>query len=304
VLERAGAATPQASVRCHDDGVPTTAGALVRACHPEPTAGVTALSTALAVAAGAGPGRSALVAATVLTGQLSIGWCNDLVDRGRDASAGRTDKPVASGQLAVGTTTAAAAVALGTTTLLSGVSGLVAGSAAAAFCHLGVVAGGWAYDLGLKRTAWSWLPYAVAFGLLPAYCVLAAGRETAPWWLVAAGALLGTGAHFFNVLPDLEDDRATGVRSLPVRMGAAASRSTGCALLVSAALALVLGPPGQPSSTALVGLGVAVVPAVAAAFVGGAPGSRSRTPFLLALAAAAADLLLLVLLVRGGTALG
>jgi 4-hydroxybenzoate polyprenyltransferase len=277
VLEQASADNPRGFERCHDGGVPTTAGALVRACHPEPTAGVTALSTALAVAAGAGPGRSALVAATVLSGQLSIGWCNDLVDRGRDASAGRTDKPVAS-----------------------------AAPAAAALCHLGVVAGGWAYDLGLTRTAWSWLPYAVAFGLLPAYCVLAAGRETAPWWLVAAGALLGTGAHFFNVLPDLEDDRATGVRSLPVRMGAGASRSTGCALLVSAALALVLGPQGPPSSTALAGLAVAVVPAVGAALVGGrgAPGSRSRAPFLLALAAAAADLCLLVLLVRGGTALG
>jgi 4-hydroxybenzoate polyprenyltransferase len=286
--------------------VPTTAGALVRACHPEPTAGVTALSTALAAAAGAGSGRSALVAATVLTGQLSIGWCNDLVDRGRDASAGRTDKPVASGQLAVRTTTVAAATALVCTVVLSAVSGLAAGSALAALSHLGVVAGGWAYDLGLKRTAWSWLPYAVAFGLLPAYCVLAAGRDVAPWWLVAAGALLGTGAHFFNVLPDLEDDRATGVRSLPVRLGAAVSRSTGCALLVSAAVALVLGPPGPPSRIALAGLGVAVVPALGAAFVGGraAPGSRSRAPFLLALGAAAVDLCLLVLLVRDGTALG
>jgi hypothetical protein len=65
---------------------------------------------------------------------------------------------------------------------------------------------------------------------------------------------------------------------------------------VSAALALVLGPPGRPSATALAGLAVAVVPAVAAAVVGGrgAPGVRSRAPFLLALAAAAADLCLLV----------
>ena len=44
-----------------------------------------------------------LLAAALLTGQLSIGWCNDAVDRGRDVAAGRTDKPLAVGTLGVRT---------------------------------------------------------------------------------------------------------------------------------------------------------------------------------------------------------
>jgi hypothetical protein len=39
-------------------------------------------------------------------------------------------------------------------------------------------------------------------------------------WAFAAGALLGVAAHFANVLPDLDDDRATGVRGLPQSLAA------------------------------------------------------------------------------------
>ena len=278
--------------------MPTTLTALVRACHPEPTAGVTLLSTALAAAAGAGPARTALVASTVLTGQLSIGWCNDVVDRGRDAAAGREDKPVAAGDLRPRTVALAAGSALVVSLALSAAAGPRAGAA-----HAGVLAGGWAYDLGLKRTTWSWLPYAVAFGLLPAYCVLVAGAGGVPAWLVLAGALLGTGAHFLNVVPDIDDDRATGVRSLPVLLGAGASRVVGSGLLFAAACVLVLGPAGPPRPLAWAGLALATAVAVAAALSGAraAPGRRSRAPFLLALVAATVDVALLVVLVRTGT---
>ena len=40
-----------------------------------------------------------LVALAVLAGQLSVGWSNDYLDRERDRAAGRTDKPVAAGEL-------------------------------------------------------------------------------------------------------------------------------------------------------------------------------------------------------------
>ena len=36
----------------------------------------------------------------VFAGQLTIGWSNDLVDAERDRRSGRTDKPVAGGELA------------------------------------------------------------------------------------------------------------------------------------------------------------------------------------------------------------
>ena len=67
--------------------------------HPLPSLAVTVLATVVSAAAGRSAAGCALVAATVLTGQLSIGWCNDLLDLGRDRAAGRTDKPLALGQV-------------------------------------------------------------------------------------------------------------------------------------------------------------------------------------------------------------
>src|SRR5918994_1829605 len=69
--------------------------ALLRACHPEPTAAVTLMMTALAVTAGRDARGVLMVAAAVLTGQLSIGWLNDVLDARRDRAVGRLDKPVA-----------------------------------------------------------------------------------------------------------------------------------------------------------------------------------------------------------------
>ncbi|AYG78700.1 hypothetical protein DWB77_00808 [Streptomyces hundungensis] len=60
---------------------------------------MTVLVTALAVMAGRGLAGSVAVAAAVLTGQLSVGWCNDAVDAHRDTACGRRDKPVATGGL-------------------------------------------------------------------------------------------------------------------------------------------------------------------------------------------------------------
>ncbi len=277
---------------------PAPLAGLVRSCHPQPTAGVTTLVTGLAVALGAGPARVALVAVTVLVGQLSIGWSNDALDRGRDVAAGRLDKPVATGDVDIRTVGAAAALALGAAVPLSFAAGPAAGLA-----HLGVVAGGWAYNLGLKRTLWSWVPYAIAFGLLPAYAALAqSGAPRPAGWLVAAGSLLGTGAHFFNVLPDIDDDRATGVASLPVRLGARAGRWAGSALLVAAAAVVVFGPPGPAGATGLGGF-VAATGFAAAAAVSGRHDEHSRKPFRWALLAAAVDLALLALLVDPAGAL-
>ncbi|NED56002.1 hypothetical protein G3I24_34620, partial [Micromonospora aurantiaca] len=57
------------------------------------------------------------------------------------------------------------------------------------------------YNRPLKSTPVSVLPYAVSFGALPAFVVLALpGSPVPPAWLVAAAALLGAGAHFANVL--------------------------------------------------------------------------------------------------------
>jgi 4-hydroxybenzoate polyprenyltransferase len=104
------------------------------------------------------------------------------------------------------------------------------------------------------------VPYLVAFGLLPAFVVVALpDHPTPPAWLVAAGALLGGGAHFANVLPDLADDAATGVRGLPHRLGAGWSQIAAGVLLLAATLTLVFGPAGPPSWVGIAAAVAAVV---------------------------------------------
>src|SRR6201999_558067 len=72
---------------------------LVRAAHPR-QALVTSLGVPVAAALAGRPSRELLlVLATVLVGQVILGWFNDLVDRERDARHHRTGKPLADGRL-------------------------------------------------------------------------------------------------------------------------------------------------------------------------------------------------------------
>lgn len=262
--------------------------ALLRSCHPEPTAAVTLLVTALAVTTGHGAGGVLLVAAAVLTGQLSIGWLNDALDAERDTVVGRADKPVVAGAVSARTVGVAALVAAVACVPLSLALGPAAGAA-----HLVAVAAGWAYDLGVKGTAWSPAPYVVCFGLLPAVVVLALpGAPAPPWWLPVAGALLGAGAHFANVLPDLDDDAATGVRGLPHRLGAAGSRWAAAVLLLAATGVLALRAPVPAPLAAAVPV-LAVVVLAAGFRTGRRPGSRA--PFRAVMVVAGIAVALLVL---------
>ena len=262
---------------------------LALASHPAPTVAVTVFAVAMAAGAGAPLGTTVLVGAAVLAGQLSVGWSNDWIDAGRDAAVGRADKPVGAGRVPVSTVRAAALTAAVACVVLSFAIGWRAG-----LVHVATVASAWAYNLGLKSTAWSWAPYAFSFGFLPLAVALALpGTPTAAWWAIAAGALLGIGAHGANVVPDLQDDHATGVRGLPHRVGGTAtSIGTGLAL-VTATVLLVLAPDGQPRALAAFVLVVAVGLTIAATVLA-LGGGRNRLPFTIAIAVAAVDVVLLV----------
>lgn len=265
--------------------------ALLRAAHFGPALAVTAVVALLAVSAGLDAWTGLRVVAAVLTGQLVIGWSNDLVDVRRDARVGRSDKPLATGELDVRTLRAALAVAAGATVALSLSLGWWAG-----LVHLLLgVGGGLAYNLGLKATPWSWVPYAAAFGSLPAVVTLAGTPPVwAPWPLLAAGALLGVGAHFVNVLPDLDDDAATGVRGLPHRLGRATAQRVATAVLVLASVVVVLGPDGAPGPAAWAALVVTVLLAVVALT------GRGRAPFRAAVGIALVNVAMLT--AAGGAA--
>ena len=253
---------------------------LLRATHFAPSIAVTSFATLLALAAGRGWG-TAWVTAAVLAGQFSVGWANDWLDAGRDRAAGRTDKPLATGALDVRTVRSAAVAALTVTVPLSLASGVGAG-----VVHLLAVALGWAYDLGLKATPLSVLPYAGAFGLLPIFVTLglpdgSAGR----WWAAAGGGLLGAGAHFVNALPDLADDARTGVRGLPQRLGPRRGLLAGALLLGAGVLVVTLGPGGSLGGVRAASLG-AGLGCVTGAVLAGVAG-RARLAFPLAIATSA-----------------
>lgn len=253
-----------------------TVVALARSCHPLPSLAVTAFAVALAVAAGAGPERSALLGAAVLAGQLSIGWLNDLVDAAGDAQAGRAAKPVAAGDLSRGTVGAAVAVAAVACAVLSVALGLVP-----AVLHLVAVASAWAYDLRLKRTWASPVPYAISFGLLPGIAATTVGASPRRS-LVVAAALLGTAAHFANTVPDAVADAMTGVRGLPQRIGPRRSQLV-AAVGVVVACVVVLTGGGASGSLAPVATASLVASCAVAAW---SPFAPARLAFRLVLVSA------------------
>jgi 4-hydroxybenzoate polyprenyltransferase len=271
----------------------STVRALVLATHAGPALAVTVVATLLAVAAGMPAGRVALVCAAVAAGQASIGWSNDWLDADRDRAVARADKPVVQGAVAPSLLRSAALVAVAVAVVLSLLLGLVPG-----LLLLVLVASGWAYNAGLKRTAMSAIPYVTGFGALPAGVVAAApGTPTAPWWLVTAGGALGAAAHLANVAPDLEDDLATGVRGLPHRLGAVPSAVLGAVLLFGASLVLALGPPGRPTALGIAVLVVAIPAVVVAALAGSPRFRRAAFPAVMLL-----TVLDVVLLLAGGAA--
>jgi 4-hydroxybenzoate polyprenyltransferase len=268
-----------------------TGSALVRglasACHPLPTVAVTAISCALAALAGDSAVQVVLVTVAVFVGQLSIGWSNDAIDADRDRRSNRADKPVAVGAVPVVVVARAGGLALVAAIALSLLLGPRAGGAA-----LLIVAAGWVYNAGLKATFWSWVPYAVAFGALPAVATLARSDHPFPaGWAVAAGALLGVAAHLANVAPDLADDLATGVRGLPHRLGRRGTSLLGPVLLAAAAVVVFAGAGSahRPWRVAALVLSLGAAGAAAVIATRAEPGRRY---FVVTLVAAGLDVAL------------
>jgi 4-hydroxybenzoate polyprenyltransferase len=262
---------------------------LIGAAHPGPSLAIAAMISALAAeAAPHGLGPAWLVVPCTVLGQFSIGWSNDYADAARDAAAARAGKPVVAGAVTGRAVAVAAGLALAASLGLGLAIGLVAG-----LVNLVMLACGWAYNLGLKSSWASGLLYVIHFGLIPQFAASTVpGHPAARPVLGIAAALLGLGAHFANVLPDLDSDRAAGVRGLPqlvaARAGPRAVRVTALVVLLAASAVLALAEGGGHRPAALAGLAVAAVLAAAGA---AAPG---RLPFAAAMAIAAIDVALFV----------
>jgi 4-hydroxybenzoate polyprenyltransferase len=187
--------------------------------------------TALAISAGI-HARSALLAAAVLVGQLSVGWSNDAIDAPLDIAANRADKPIATGAISRQAVVWAAGVGLAADIPLSLCLGWRPG-----LWHLLAVAAAWSYNLGVKRTIASPLPYAIAFGLVPVVVAALLPGSPAPVdTLVIAGSSAGVAAHFANTVDDADADALTGVRGLPQRVGPGPSTAIAGGFIALAAL--------------------------------------------------------------------
>ncbi len=191
--------------------------ALLRLVHPFPSLLVSAVTVALAFLADRHGSRLvwAQLGAGMLLFQFSIGVTNDVVDAADDAvSKPWKALPLGAIRRERAVLVAAACAAGGmivTFTLpldawLIGVAGLACGLL---------------YDLALKRTRLSWLPYAVAIPLVPAWVYTAIGAwRGLLWWTFPLGGLLGLSLHLANQLPDLERDGNRGITSTVQRAGA------------------------------------------------------------------------------------
>jgi 4-hydroxybenzoate polyprenyltransferase len=234
--------------------------------HPGPSLLVTLVLVAIAGLAGRGVPdavRILQLTGTMLPIQLSIGVINDVVDLPDDAIA-QPYKPLARGVL--GRSRAGwIGVVLGLIGL--GVAATInlptLGLAAAA------LGAGLAYDLGLRRTPLSWVPWWGGMAVLPLLAYASAGSIPSRLLIVIPlAALIAVGLHLANALPDIDADRSAGVHSLPVIAGVGFARWAGPAALVLAALAaLALAVPlGQAgprlfAGAAVLGCGVVAVAA-------------------------------------------
>jgi 4-hydroxybenzoate polyprenyltransferase len=191
---------------------------------------------ALAALAGGAPATAVALALSMLGIQFAIGTTNDLADADRDAVT-RPGKPIPSGAVgrrsALGVAVAAAALGLA----LAAPRGPATLAIAAA--GLGV---GLAYDLVLKPTPLSWLPYAIGIPLVPlfAWTGAAEGVPPAVFALACLAVPAGAGIAVANALADLDDDREAGTRTVATVLGPERAWRVATALLFGTYMAAVV----------------------------------------------------------------
>jgi len=207
--------------------------------HPIPSLLTTLAAVGLAWIFGIGPGdvRSWWIASVMLLAQFSISALNEWADADLDRRAGRR-RPIPLGLLSRGTAlNVAVDCALGAF-LLATISGL--GALSLLLVGIGVACG-WAYDLWLKPTPLSFLPFAIAFPLMPVWIGLIAGRPASALQLLfLGGAPLATAIHLADSIPDRERDQAAGLRTLAVVLGRPGAELLTAGLLLAGSLVSIV----------------------------------------------------------------
>jgi 4-hydroxybenzoate polyprenyltransferase len=266
------------------------AWALIKSTHPIPSFSVTLLTVLFGLSYFLPFEHLALIGLCVLAQQFSVGLSNDWLDYDRDKSVNRQDKPAAQGKVSAKLVRNSSITAGFTALALAFIFGWPSGLMMAL-----MLAVGWSYNLGLKSNGFSVVPYAIGFGMLPVFVTLSFEQPQLPsWWVILAASLLGISAHFANALPDLLEDRKTGVRALPHILGQRVSALVIAGTAILATTIVVTQSPSLNFVIALTGFALTVGLALAAS----ALALKSKPPrviFHLLIAASFVNVVLLVL---------
>ncbi len=220
----------------------TRLSAFFMASHAGPTAVVSVVVALLAAGFGWRGWSLVGVLVTVAVGQLSVGWSNDAFDASLDKRSQRLDKPTVSSAISPRELWIAAVIALLISSALSWiVAGVVGGS-----WHVFALIMAWLYNTLLSRTWWSWLPYALAFGSIPAFLSYGLNGQPPSLWLTAVCAIVGVSAHIANALPDLATDSQAGVKGFVTTLGQ--SRATWLCWILLVGASVILGAESYHSS--------------------------------------------------------
>jgi 4-hydroxybenzoate polyprenyltransferase len=206
----------------------------LRAAHFGPTVIVTVTTFLLALSQYSLI-DSLRVTIAIFAGQLVVGWSNDFIDAPLDIAAQRTKKPIVSKEINPEQLKNSIVVALFVALILSLFSPL--GITGTLIHFLGILSATF-YNLKLKPTILSPLPYVVSFGALPWAIYLPAGNQP-PLWLYLDFMLIAVAFHFFNVLKDFQWDIEQGILGLPQRLGRNVSLIISISLVVSALLVFI-----------------------------------------------------------------
>lgn len=174
--------------------------------------------------------------------QASIGAVNDLADVEFDR-VGKPAKPIPAGLVGPPVARAWAIATLALCLLLALPSGIATVAVAVACLLLGYL-----YDLRLSRTAFSWLPLALALPLLPVFAWLGAAGELPMGLLVLVPIAMLAGAALLvgNGVVDVERDTLAGKATLAARIGRRQAWLANAGALVIAVIAAMLLAPAAP----------------------------------------------------------
>jgi 4-hydroxybenzoate polyprenyltransferase len=209
--------------------------ALLKAAHFGPTLLVVAISYLLALPVLSWV-ESLRIALAIFAGQLVVGWSNDVIDFPLDSAAQRYKKPLVSGKITIEFLNKSISVALVMAFVLSIFSPF--GWQGTLLHFLGILSAT-AYNLKLKSTIFSPLPYIISFGSLP-WAIYLSADKTPPLWLFLCFMIFSSAFHFLNVIKDLRWDLDQGVNGLPQRLGQKASIAIAMLLIFIGGILIVL----------------------------------------------------------------